>query len=62
MNVERDVRGALTCLYDGRAIAQIRNEVTIHDVDMNQVRIRDALQVVREVRHIGREDGRGNLD
>ena len=62
MNVERNVRGALTRFYDGRTIAQIRHEVTIHDVNMDQVRIRDALQVVREVRHIGREDGRGNLD
>ncbi len=62
LNVDRDVRGALTCLYDGRAVTQIRHEVTIHDVNMDQVRIRDALQVVREVRHIGREDGRGTLD
>ena len=56
MDVEWNVGCGLAGLDDGRAIAEVGDEVPIHNVDVDIVSARDAVQVAREVGHIGGED------
>ena len=64
VNFQRDRAKRLEPSHDHRPERDIRDEVPVHDVDVNPVRPGgdDLRHLVGQVRQVGREDRRGQLD
>ena len=60
MHVERYARDVRQPFDHGRAYRQIRDEVPVHDIDVDQIRAahRDRLDIAFHVHEVGRENGR----
>src|SRR3954468_14570678 len=64
MTVERQLRLRAARLHAGRTDVKVRNEVPVHDVEVDEVRAArfDVAQLVRQPRKIGGEKRRRDLD
>ena len=64
MDVERELGERLDRLDDGRAEGDVRHEMTVHDVDVEEIGMGlvDARTLGAEIAEIGRDDGRGDED
>jgi hypothetical protein len=63
MHFERQLRHALQRGDDGRPDRDVRHEMAVHDVDVQQIRAAGfhARHFVRQAREVGGEDGGGDL-
>jgi hypothetical protein len=62
VDVEREAGGFLHGLDHERTDRQVRDEVSVHDIDVHVVGGRDGLDLFGEPTEIGRQDGGRNAD